>query len=54
MAKKQKNITEEEKQKHEEYFKGETGIFMIEKLKRDIIGRFKLPEAIRIRKKIRI
>ena len=52
MAKKQKNITEEEKQKHKAYFKGETGIFMIEKLKRDIIGRCKLPEAIELRKKL--
>ena len=50
--KKQKNITEKEKQKYKAYFKGETGIFIIEKLTRDIIERCKLPEAIELRKKL--
>ena len=44
--KKKKNI------KH--FFKGEKGIFIIEKLTRDIIERCKLPEAIELRKKNRI
>ena len=52
MAKKQKNITEKEKQKYKAYFKGETGIFNIEKLTRDIIEPCKLPEATELRKKI--
>ena len=51
MAKK-KTIMEKEKQKYKAYFKGETGIFIIEKLTRDIIERCKLPEAIELRKKI--
>ena len=50
--KKQKNITEKEKQKYKAYFKGETGIFIIEKLTRDIIERCKLPEPIELRKKL--
>ena len=51
-GKKTKNITEKEKQKQKAYFKGETGIFMIKKLTRDIIERCKLPEAIELRKKL--
>ena len=50
MAKKIKSIAEEEKQKDKAYFKCETGIFIIEKLIRDIIERCKLPEAIELRK----
>ena len=42
-GKKTKNITEEEKQKYKAYFEVETGIFIIEKLTRDIIERCKLP-----------
>ena len=52
-VKKTKNITEEEKQKYKAYFKSETRIFIIEKLTRDIIERFKLPEARELRKKRR-
>ena len=37
MVKKTKDITEEEKQKSKAFFEGETGIFIIEKLTRDII-----------------
>ena len=48
---KTKDITEEEKQKYKAFFEGETGIFIIEKLTRDIIERCKLPEAIELRKK---
>ena len=51
-GKKTKNITEKEKQKYKAYFKGETGIFIIEKLTRDIIEHCKLPEAIELRQKI--
>ena len=49
-GKKTKDITEEEKQKYKAFFEGETGIFIIEKLTRDIIERCKLPEAIELRK----
>ena len=51
-GKKTKTITEKEKQKYKGYFKGETGIFIIEKFTRDIIQRYKLPEAIELRKKL--
>ena len=53
-GKKTKDITEEEKEKYEAFFEGEKGIFIIEKLTCDIIERCKLPEAIELRKKIRI
>ena len=49
-GKKTKDITEEEKEKYKAFFEGETGIFIIEKLTRDIIERCKLPEAIELRK----
>ena len=52
--KKTKDITEEEKQRYKAFFKNEKGIFIIEKLTCDIIERCKLPEAIELRKKIRI
>ena len=52
MWKKKKFITEKEKQKYKAYFENETGIFIIEKLTRDIIERCKLPEAIELRKKL--
>ena len=52
MAKKTKDITEEEKQKYKTYFKGETGIFIIEKLTHDITEHCKLPEAIELRRKL--
>ena len=51
-GKKTKNITEEEKQKYKAYFEVETGIFIIEKLTRDIIERCKLPETIELRNKL--
>ena len=49
---KTKDITEEEKEKYKAYFEGKTGIFINEKLTRDIIERCKLPEAIELRKKL--
>ena len=49
-GKKTKDITEEEKQKHKAFFKGQEDVFIIEKLARDIIERCKLPEAIELRK----
>ena len=52
MAKRPKNVTQEEKQKYKAYFEGETGIFIIKKLTRDITERCKLPEAIELRKKL--
>ena len=51
-GKKTKDITEEEKQKYKAFFKGEEGVFIIEKLARDIIERCKLPKAIELRKKL--
>ena len=51
-GKKTKDITEEEKQKYKAFFEGETGIFIIEKLTRNIIEDCKLPEAIELRKKL--
>ena len=51
-GKKTKDITEEEKQKYKAFFENEKGIFMIEKLTRDIIEHCKLPEAIELRKKL--
>ena len=51
-GKKTKDITKEEKEKYKAFFEGETGIFIIEKLTRDIIERCKLPEAIELRKKL--
>ena len=52
MAKRPKNVTQEEKQKYKAYFEGETGIFIIKKLMRDITERRKLPEAMELRKKL--
>ena len=52
MAKRPKNITEKEKQKYKAYFEGETGLFIIKKLTRDITERCKLPEAMELRKKL--
>ena len=52
MAKRPKNVTQEEKQKYKAYFEGETGIFIIKKLTRDITERCKLPEAMELRKKL--
>ena len=50
-GKKTKEITEEEKEKYKSFLEGESGIFIIEKLTRDIIERCKLPETIELRKK---
>ena len=47
-----KNITKEEKQNYTAFFEGETGIFIIETLTRDIIELCKLPEAIELRKNL--
>ena len=47
-----KDITEEQKDTYKAFFKGEAGIFIIEKLTCDIIERCKLPEAIELRKKL--
>ena len=54
MEKKTKDITEKEKEKYKAFFESQTGILIIEKLTRDIIERCKLPEAIELKKKIRI
>ena len=51
-GKKTKDITEEEKEKYQAFFEGETGILIIETLTRDIIECCKLPEAIELRKKL--
>ena len=49
-GKKTKDITEEEKQKYKAFFKSQEGVFIIQKLARDIIERCKLLEAIELRK----
>ena len=50
--KKTKDITKKEKQEYKAFFEGETGIFIIKNLTRDIIESCKLPEAIELRKKL--
>ena len=52
-GKKTKDITEEEKEKYKAYFEGEVGIFIIEKLARNIIERCQISDAIKLRKKLR-
>ena len=49
MWEKTKDIPEKEKQNYKAFFENETGIFIIEKLTRDITERCKLPEAIELR-----
>ena len=49
MGKKQKKS---QKKKYKSFFKDKNGIFIIEKLTRDIIERCKLPKAIELRKKL--
>ena len=50
--KKTKGITKEEKQKYKTIFEGKKGVFIIEKLARDVIENCKLPEAANFRKKL--
>ena len=50
--KKTKGITKEEKQKYKTIFEGKKGVFIIEKLARDVIENCKLPEAADFRKKV--
>ena len=52
LGKKAKYITEEEKEQYKCYFENKKGVFIIEKLARDVIERCKLPEAIELRKKL--
>ena len=49
-GKKTKDITEEEKEKYKAYFEGEAGIFIIEKLARNIIERCQISDAIKLKK----
>ena len=51
-GKKTKDITKEEKEKYKAFFEGKEGVFIIEKLARDIIERCKLPKAIELREKL--
>ena len=51
-GKKNKKTLKEKNKNIKDFFEGETGIFIIEKLTRDIIERCKLPEAIELRKKV--
>ena len=51
-GKKIKDITEKEKQKYKAFFKDKDGIFVIEKLTRNIIEHCKLPKAIELRKEL--
>ena len=50
-GKKNKSITKEEKEKYKAFFEVEGSVFIIEKLARDITGRFKLTKTIELRKK---
>ena len=54
-GKKTKDITEEEKQKYKAFFEGETGIFIIEKLARDILNvvNYQKPQNLKIAEKIK-
>ena len=52
--KKTKYITEEKKQIYKAFFKGEEGVFNIEKLTRDVIKRCKLPKPIDLREETSI
>ena len=51
-GKKVKYVTEKEKNNTNHFFKDKYGIFIIEKLSRDMIERCKLPKAIELRKKL--
>ena len=51
MVKKQKTL-QKKQEKYKAFSKGKDGIFIIEKLTRDIIERCKLPKAIELRKKL--
>ena len=51
-GKKVKDIIKEEKEKYKAFFEGKEGVFIIEKLTRDIIEHCKLPKAIGLRKKL--
>ena len=50
MVKKQKTL-QKKQEKYKAFSKGKDGIFIIEKLTRDIIERCKLPKAIELRKR---
>ena len=52
MVEKQKTL-QKKKKKYKTFFKDKDGIFIIEKLTRDITECCKLPKAIELRKKIR-
>ena len=52
--KKKKKTLQKKKTKKKAFFEGEEGVFIIEKLERDIIERCKLLKAIEFRQKIRI
>ena len=52
MWQKNKKHWKEEKQKYKAICEGQTGIFIIEKLARDINEHSKLPEAIELRQKL--
>ena len=52
MAKKQNKLQKKKKQKYKAYFKGERGIFIIEKVTLDILECCELAEAIELRKKL--
>ena len=54
LGKKTKYITKEEKEQYKCYFEIKKGVFIIEKLARDITERCKLREAIELGKKIRV
>ena len=49
-GKKQKTLQKKKKKNIKHFFKGEKGIFVVEKLTRDITEHCKFPEAIELRK----
>ena len=51
-SKKKKKSLQKKKKKYKAALEGEEGVFIIEKLARDITERCKLPKAIEFRKKI--
>ena len=51
-GKRTRHITEKEKKQYKCYFENEKGVFINERLVRDVIERCKLPEAIELRKKL--
>ena len=50
LAKEQDTLQKKQKKQYKSYFENEKGVFMNERIARDVIERYKLPEAIELRK----